>query len=84
MPVSTTAWVTSFVFGLILGWTLGRRAHDRMTVFVGSLLTAAIGGVVWASGPTAGTEPAMAAVSMTLGGLATALSAQLAGRRSTP
>lgn len=84
MPVSTTAWVTSFVFGSILGWTLGRRAHDRRTVFVASLLTAAIGGGVWASGPTAGSEPAMAAVAMTLGGMATALSAQLARRRSAP
>jgi predicted phage tail protein len=84
MPVTTTAWVTSVVFGMILGWTLGRRGPERRAVFRASILTAAVGGLVWATGPAAGSEPAMAAVSMTLGGVATALSTQLAGHRTAP
>ncbi len=82
MPVTTTAWITSIVFGMIMGWTLGRRGSERKPVLWASILTAAVGGVVWATGPDSGSEPAMAAVSMTLGGLATAVSAQLAGLRT--
>ena len=84
MPVTTTAWVTSIVFGMILGWTLGRGGPDRKAVLGASLLTAAIGGIVWATGPATGSESALAAVSMTLGGVAASVSIQLAGHRTAP
>jgi hypothetical protein len=83
MPVTTTAWVTSILFGMILGWTLGRRGPDRKAVLGASLLTGAVGALVWATGPAAGSEPAMAAVSMTLGGAAAAVSIRLAGHRAS-
>jgi drug/metabolite transporter (DMT)-like permease len=84
MPVTTTAWATSILFGMILGWTLGRTGPDRRNVLAAALITAAVGGIVWATGPAAGSEPAMAGVSMTLGGAATAVSIRLAGHRPAP
>lgn len=79
MPVSSTAWVTAICFGLFLGWALGRHAADRRAVVTAAAVTAVVGGVVWATDPTG--QGAMAAVSMALGGTASAVSTIATGRR---
>jgi hypothetical protein len=79
MPVSSTAWITAIVFGVFLGWALGRHAADRGAVVAAAAVTAMVGGAVWATDPTG--QSALAAVSMAVGGAASALSTLATGRR---
>jgi hypothetical protein len=82
MPATTTVWVTALVFGAILGWALGRRRADGGVILGAALATAAAGAALWLTGPSAGSESAMAAVSMTIGGASVAVTSFLAGRQS--
>lgn len=82
MPVNTTAWITAIVFGALMGWGLGRRGTDRRAVTIAAVATTAAGGIWWLTQPAPGTDAAMAAVSMTLGGAAAATLVTLTARRA--
>jgi hypothetical protein len=83
MPVDPAAWLTALVFGAVLGWVLGRRDSERTVARTAALVTAGAGCLVWLTGPAIGSETAMAAVSMTLGGATLAAAIHVTGRSAT-
>ena len=80
MPVSTTAWIVSLGFGLLMGAAVGVRRDDRRTIGVTIQVIVAIGGLIWLTGPENGSEVAVAAVAMSLGGLAALLGLWIVAR----
>jgi hypothetical protein len=80
VPVNPAAWLTALLFGASLGWILGRRNSDRNVAMAAALVTAIAGCLVWMTMPTTESEPAFAAVSMTLGGATAALVIKVTGR----
>lgn len=81
MPVSTFAWVTSLLFGVMLGWGLVREPDDRTIAIWSTLLLTGIGAVVWLTGPAPDTDGALAAVGMTFSGATAAVVTFVASRR---
>ncbi len=81
MPVSTFAWVTSLLFGVMLGWGLVREPDDRTIAIWSTLLLTGIGAVVWLTGPAPDTDGALAAVGMTFSGATAAVVTFVASAR---
>lgn len=82
MPVSAIAWITSLLFGALLGWGLVRGPDDRTIGRWSALLLTGIGAVVWLTGPAPDTDRALAAVGMTFAGAtATIVTLVAPGRR---
>ena len=93
MPVDSTRMIVAACFGLLTGWGLTRRAEQQGPILVVEALTATIGAVLWVSGPDPGSDAAVAAGSLTAGGVAALLASWLswswpawspARRRTTP
>lgn len=68
--MTMTAWVTSLGFGLLMGLMIGGQPTDRPTIRTVLQAVTALGGILWLTRPTSGTKLAVAAVAMSLGGLA--------------
>jgi hypothetical protein len=83
MPIPLAAAITAVVFGAITGTILGRSKLERRALQTCAGLIAVVGAATWLIGPDPGTEPAMAAGAMTLGGLAV-LGGVLAARGGPP
>ena len=82
IDIDTGFVAVAILFGLALGFGLGRNAADRqatLTVTIGSVV---VGAVAWFVSST-GTMPETAGVAMTIGGSAAAASLLLTGRRPT-
>ena len=84
MPVDGPTVVAAVCYGLVVGWGLGLRREDRTLMLSVEGLTVMVGIVVWATGPETGSEAAVAAVALTLGGLAALLASAVLGRRRAP
>jgi hypothetical protein len=81
MPVDAPTVAATVCYGFVVGWGLGLRAEDRLLMLSVEALTAVVGAVVWATGPEAGSQSAVAAVALTIGGLAALLVSAVLGRR---
>lgn len=82
MPAIDTGFlIVSVVFGLLMGFGLGRSPEDRTPAIVITALSLAIGAVAWAMG-TPGTAPEVAGAALTIGCAATLTSLLVTGRRT--
>lgn len=80
VPVAAATWIVAIIFGVMMGLIIGLRPGDRRVIAVTIQVIMAIGGIIWLTGPEPGSETAVAAVSMTLGGLASLAGLGLIGR----
>lgn len=78
-----TGFITvAIVFGLLMGFGLGRNADDRTATVAVTTASIAIGAVTWIVAST-GTTPETAGAAMTIGGAAAIASLLVTGRRPT-
>ena len=77
--MSPTAAIVSVLFGLALGWSLGRFGEDRRATLISEAAAVAAGAGAWVLWP--GDRPALAAGALLIGGSCATLVTWLWGRR---
>jgi protein-S-isoprenylcysteine O-methyltransferase Ste14 len=82
MALAAAAIVTSVVFGAVVGWGLSRNPADRLASLTATTVTCVVGLFVLATSPESGSELAVAAGSMTLGGASATVALALTGGRT--
>lgn len=82
MPdLDITFFAAAVLFGVLMGFVLGRNGEDRVPTVLACVVCAVLGAVSWAVG-AAGTTPEVAGASMTCGGLTALLVLVTTGRKN--